>query len=338
AMQPKHILARLQDPISEYNRTRRGRRTYKAVLYTDFLQEHRSWELGFLDKLSKPHLAPTQHLDHLGFTIDTQVMSLDAPWSKIRDIRREANKMIHKGVTTLLTRKKHPELVADTIRLCLGKPTASTTICRSLTFPDQDMVIDDDSYFSHAEPVDNIANDRSISEVNPAMDTIDVDEIDDDFSDLEPEKRLIEDDLGDLDDLPLEEIFSDDFGDHAPKKQLIKDDFADIATLPVDGFEDLTLGQSPASGYPPAVKETIQEEAALYDFDVDANRTNNGKNESTHDGFYADNAGETDNANIEDPSEQPITSDEQSALGHSGIPLKRSTNLIRPACRHLSCI
>ncbi|KAG0004794.1 hypothetical protein BGZ80_005552, partial [Entomortierella chlamydospora] len=208
----------------------------------------------------------------------------------------------------------------------------------SLTFPDQDMVIDDDSYFSHAEPVDNIANDRSISEVNPAMDTIDVDEIDDDFSDLEPEKRLIEDDLGDLDDLPLEEIFSDDFGDHAPKKQLIKDDFADIATLPVDGFEDLTLGQSPASGYPPAVKETIQEEAALYDFDVDANRTNNGKNESTHDGFYADNAGETDNANIEDPSEQPITSDEQSALGHSGIPLKRSTNLIRPACRHLSCI
>ncbi|KAF9339940.1 hypothetical protein BGX26_009160, partial [Mortierella sp. AD094] len=99
------------------------------------------------------------------------------------------------------------------------------------------------------------------------MDTIDVDEIDDDFSDLAPEKRSIEDDFLDIDYLPLEEILSDDFGDLAPTKQLIEDDFADIDTLPVDGFEDLTLSQSPASGHPPAVKETIQEEAALRDID-----------------------------------------------------------------------
>lgn len=58
-------------------------------------------ELGFLIKSSKSHLTPTQKLQHLGFLIDTKNMSLSVPGEKIRDIRREASKMIHKGTATV---------------------------------------------------------------------------------------------------------------------------------------------------------------------------------------------------------------------------------------------
>ncbi|KAF9343113.1 hypothetical protein BGX26_006251, partial [Mortierella sp. AD094] len=177
--------------------------------------------------------------------------------------------------------------------ICLGAAPSSSTLCLSrlrgldldiipresiLKLGEEEMMVDNDGYFSDTEPVEDITDDRSISEVNPAKDTIDVDEIDDDFSDLAPEKRPIEYDFLDIDDLPLEETISDDFGDLALTKQLIDD-----------------------------------EEAALGNSDIDAIGINNAKNDGTHDDFYADNAGEADNANIEDPSEQPITSDEQPA-------------------------
>ena len=58
-------------------------------------------ELGFLIKMSKSHLTPTQRLQHLGFIIDTRAMTLSVPGSKIRDIRREASKMINKGSATV---------------------------------------------------------------------------------------------------------------------------------------------------------------------------------------------------------------------------------------------
>jgi len=58
-------------------------------------------ELGFLIKQSKSHTTPTQRLDHLGYPIDTQTMALEMTGSKIRDIRRLANKMAQKGTATV---------------------------------------------------------------------------------------------------------------------------------------------------------------------------------------------------------------------------------------------
>lgn len=58
-------------------------------------------ELGFLINTAKSHTTPTQVLQHLGFIINTKEMTLSVPGDKIRDIRREAAKMIHKGKATL---------------------------------------------------------------------------------------------------------------------------------------------------------------------------------------------------------------------------------------------
>jgi len=55
---------------------------------TDTLKvQQKLTELGFLIKMSKSQTTPTQHLEHLGYTIDTTTMSLEIPGNKIRDIR-----------------------------------------------------------------------------------------------------------------------------------------------------------------------------------------------------------------------------------------------------------
>jgi hypothetical protein len=57
--------------------------------------------LGFLIKPSKSQLTPTQTITHLGFTIDTKSMTLSVPKDKVRDIRREATKILRKGALTV---------------------------------------------------------------------------------------------------------------------------------------------------------------------------------------------------------------------------------------------
>jgi hypothetical protein len=53
-------------------------------------------ELGFLVKNSKSNLTPSQCIQHLGFVIDTTKMLLSVPTSKIRDLRREASRLIRR--------------------------------------------------------------------------------------------------------------------------------------------------------------------------------------------------------------------------------------------------
>ena len=57
--------------------------------------------LGFLTKESKSSLTPSRTLQHLGFEIDTTTMTLKIPGQKIRDVRREASKLAHKGQCTV---------------------------------------------------------------------------------------------------------------------------------------------------------------------------------------------------------------------------------------------
>jgi len=68
--------------------------------HTRMLQD-KLQELGFLIKDAKSTLTPTQRIDHLGFTIDTTAMTLSVPRAKVRDIRREANKLLRLGETSL---------------------------------------------------------------------------------------------------------------------------------------------------------------------------------------------------------------------------------------------
>ena len=58
-------------------------------------------ELGFLIHPSKSQLTPTQVIEHLGFTINTQTMSVSVPRAKVRDIRREASRMLRSTQCTL---------------------------------------------------------------------------------------------------------------------------------------------------------------------------------------------------------------------------------------------
>lgn len=58
-------------------------------------------ELGFIVNKEKSSMEPTQKLDHLGFSFDTRNMTLSVPKNKLRDLRREATKMLNKGHTTL---------------------------------------------------------------------------------------------------------------------------------------------------------------------------------------------------------------------------------------------
>jgi hypothetical protein len=57
--------------------------------------------LGFIINEKKSSLEPSQTLDHLGFSFDTRKMVLSVPKTKLRDLRREATKMLNKGHTTL---------------------------------------------------------------------------------------------------------------------------------------------------------------------------------------------------------------------------------------------
>jgi hypothetical protein len=50
-------------------------------------------DLGFMVKVAKSVLRPTQKIQHLGFVIDTRTMTLTVPSSKIRDLRREASRL-----------------------------------------------------------------------------------------------------------------------------------------------------------------------------------------------------------------------------------------------------
>jgi len=50
--------------------------------------------LGFLIKHEKSLLTPSQQIDHLGFHIDMVKMALLVPGTKIRDLRREATKLL----------------------------------------------------------------------------------------------------------------------------------------------------------------------------------------------------------------------------------------------------
>jgi len=57
--------------------------------------------LGFLTKESKSSLTPSQTIQHLGYEIDTRNMTLRIPGNKIRDVRREASKLLNKGTCTV---------------------------------------------------------------------------------------------------------------------------------------------------------------------------------------------------------------------------------------------
>ena len=57
--------------------------------------------LDFLTKESKSSRTPSQTLQHLGYEIDTVAMTLRIPGTKIRDMRREASKLINKMTCTV---------------------------------------------------------------------------------------------------------------------------------------------------------------------------------------------------------------------------------------------
>jgi len=71
-----------------------------SMLHTQQVMEKLT-SLGFLVNKDKSSLSPTKTLDHLGFTINTGDMTLSVPKSKLRDLRREATKMLNRGTTTL---------------------------------------------------------------------------------------------------------------------------------------------------------------------------------------------------------------------------------------------
>ena len=62
---------------------------------------HKLKSLGYLTKEAKSSLTPSQTLQHLGFEIDTRSMTLKIPGKKVRDVRREASKLAHKGTCTI---------------------------------------------------------------------------------------------------------------------------------------------------------------------------------------------------------------------------------------------
>ena len=46
-------------------------------------------------------MVPIQCIDHLGFRIDTRTTTLSVPRSKVRDLRREAEKLLRSKATAL---------------------------------------------------------------------------------------------------------------------------------------------------------------------------------------------------------------------------------------------
>lgn len=56
--------------------------------------------LGFIINLKKSVLSPTQRLDFLGFTLDSQKMTISLPQDKMHAIKKQANRILNKGKTT----------------------------------------------------------------------------------------------------------------------------------------------------------------------------------------------------------------------------------------------
>lgn len=68
---------------------------HTSQLHTQMVQD-KLLDLGFNIKMAKSSLIPSQQLEHLGFIINTQLMQLQVPANKIRDLRREASRMLSK--------------------------------------------------------------------------------------------------------------------------------------------------------------------------------------------------------------------------------------------------
>jgi hypothetical protein len=58
-------------------------------------------ELGFLVNRVKSSLHPAQVIQHLGFTIDSKSLTLTVPRAKVRDLRREASRLLHRQSCTI---------------------------------------------------------------------------------------------------------------------------------------------------------------------------------------------------------------------------------------------
>jgi hypothetical protein len=72
----------------------------QSLRFTQLVREKLT-SLGFLINEKKSCMTPSKTLDHLGFCINTKDMTLSVPKTKLRDLRREATKMLNKGCTTL---------------------------------------------------------------------------------------------------------------------------------------------------------------------------------------------------------------------------------------------
>jgi hypothetical protein len=59
-------------------------------------------DLGFMIRAIRSILHPMQTLQHLGFIIDTRDMTLTVPSSKIRDLRREASRLLRSATCSLV--------------------------------------------------------------------------------------------------------------------------------------------------------------------------------------------------------------------------------------------
>lgn len=58
-------------------------------------------DLGFLVKMEKSSLRPSQSIQHLGFTISSQDLTLTVPKSKVRDLRREASHLLRSSMCSV---------------------------------------------------------------------------------------------------------------------------------------------------------------------------------------------------------------------------------------------
>ncbi|CEP14670.1 hypothetical protein [Parasitella parasitica] len=59
--------------------------------------------LGLIVNLAKSHLTPSREILHLGFTINSQHMRLSVPTTKLRDLWREASRLLHQATMPLRT-------------------------------------------------------------------------------------------------------------------------------------------------------------------------------------------------------------------------------------------
>lgn len=71
-----------------------------SLVHTRMVQDKLK-ELGFMIKTEKSHLRPSQRIDHLGFIIDSNSLTLTVPTSKIRDLRREASRLLRTAHCTV---------------------------------------------------------------------------------------------------------------------------------------------------------------------------------------------------------------------------------------------